>query len=270
MKPLSHILLVSDMDDTLFDKNKTVSEENLNALYKFRKLGGRFTVATGRALPSYLKYRDILKPDLPVILNNGSVIYDDEENRVIWKKCLPDSARQYIADAIEAFPDAGVEILCEDIVYVPSMTEEIMNHVEKANLRYCEMDIWDIPSQWFSVLFAMDEDRLIAFNKYLETKGYSDVTCVNSTNRYCEIMPQDVSKGKAMKKLVELFHWQDKLLCSVGDYFNDLEMIQCADIGFAVANAPETIRKQADVVVASAEKHAFVDIVKYLTDKYCY
>lgn len=269
MKPLSHVLLVSDMDDTLFSKDKIVSQENLNALEKFRKLGGRFTVATGRSLSSYLQYRDILKPDLPVILNNGAVIYDDDEEKVIWNTLLPESARKYVSEAIAAFPQAGVEILLSDTMYIPNMTPEIMAHIEKEHLSYREVSVEETPSHWFKVLFAMDEDVLPRFNEYLEKQAHTDVQYINSSRRYCEMLPLGSSKGQAMKTLVELFHWQDKVLCSVGDYYNDLEMIRCADIGFAVQNAPEEIQKEADIVVPAAENHPFVTIVKYLVDKYC-
>ncbi len=74
--PLSHVLLITDMDDTLLRTDKSISDRNLQAIRKLRQLGGGFTIATGRSVPSYLPYHDLILPDTPVVLNNGAVLYD--------------------------------------------------------------------------------------------------------------------------------------------------------------------------------------------------
>ena len=58
--------------------------------------------------------------------------------------------------------------------------------------------------------------------------------------------------------------WQDKTLVAIGDFYNDLEMIRTADIGVAVANAPDDIKAQADMVVCSVLEGATADLVSKL------
>lgn len=53
MGKFNGVLLVSDFDDTLYGSDLRVSEENRRALDYFTGAGGIFTVATGRAHPTF-------------------------------------------------------------------------------------------------------------------------------------------------------------------------------------------------------------------------
>ena len=68
--------IVSDMDGTLLNSRGKLSEENVQAIGEFIKEGGCFTVATGRMLPSVERFIKRLQVNLPVILYNGTKIYD--------------------------------------------------------------------------------------------------------------------------------------------------------------------------------------------------
>ena len=48
MKTFEGIMLISDMDGTLLNKDGQISEKNIEAIQEFISLGGKFTVATGR------------------------------------------------------------------------------------------------------------------------------------------------------------------------------------------------------------------------------
>ena len=72
----NQLMLVSDMDDTLFDSRKHISDRNRNAIWEFQKKGGLFTVATGRSVTGLRPYQQMINIQMPVILYNGSCIYD--------------------------------------------------------------------------------------------------------------------------------------------------------------------------------------------------
>ena len=83
------VLLVSDFDDTLYDSHHQVPERNRRALDYFRSQGGRFTVATGRARRTFAPYHDLVPLDAPVVLSNGSAIYDFSKNEMLEQTFLP-------------------------------------------------------------------------------------------------------------------------------------------------------------------------------------
>lgn len=266
-KILSDILLVSDMDDTLLMPDKSVSAENLEAIAKLRSLGGKFTVATGRSIESFQQYQELLRPDLPVILNNGAVIYDIWQKKIIWNSLLPQTARGYLFEVMERFPEVGAEVLREDGMYIVNLTPIIMDHVRREQLQYNMVSPDKIPTNWFKVLFAMEPSHMEKFNRYLAENNHEDVEYIHSSSRYCEMLPKGSSKGHAMRKLLELINGPAMVVCGAGDYYNDAELILFSHFGVAVQNAPLEICKLADKVVCKNTSHAMVEIVEWLIQK---
>ena len=50
----------------------------------------------------------------------------------------------------------------------------------------------------------------------------------------------------------------------VGDYENDMTLLECADIGYAVGNAIESVKSIADRVTVSNKEHALAAIINDL------
>ena len=87
-------LLVSDMDGTLLNSKGKLSEENKRAIEYFVDNGGQFTLATGRMLPSVKRHIHKLKVTLPVIMYNGTKIYDFSNDEVIYEKFLEEERKE--------------------------------------------------------------------------------------------------------------------------------------------------------------------------------
>ena len=85
---ISKVVLVTDMDGTLLNSKKEVTPKDRKAIEYFMSLGGRFTVATGRTIQSFSHYYDLLDLRFPVIMFNGSVIYDKSKEKVVYTECM--------------------------------------------------------------------------------------------------------------------------------------------------------------------------------------
>ena len=57
-------------------------------------------------------------------------------------------------------------------------------------------------------------------------------------------------------KYVEI---RDEDIITVGNYYNDLDMLQHATVGIAVANAVDDVKKEADFVTESDNNHDAVE-----------
>ena len=53
---ISKVLLITDMDGTFLPASKIPSEGNLKALQRFQQAGGKFSIATGRAIQASQQY----------------------------------------------------------------------------------------------------------------------------------------------------------------------------------------------------------------------
>ena len=79
------VLLVSDFDDTLYGEDMRITRENVEALTYFTREGGTFTVATGRARPNFAPHASHIPINAPVILSNGSALYDFRTGEMIYE-----------------------------------------------------------------------------------------------------------------------------------------------------------------------------------------
>ena len=79
------VLLASDFDNTLIYTEEALRsgapvpellEANRKALEHFMAEGGRFTIATGRALAAFIRYADKVPMNAPAVVCNGAALYD--------------------------------------------------------------------------------------------------------------------------------------------------------------------------------------------------
>ncbi len=261
---VSGLLLVTDMDGTMLTTDKHISEENITAIHEFQKAGGRFSIATGRSIPSLEHYIHLLKIDTPVILYNGGAIYDYDKGEIVWHSVLSEQAKAYLLDVCEKFPEIGVEVMLEDQMYVVRENWIVKKHLDTEHLSYITCSIDEVPNGWFKVLFALEPSKMDEFEAYMLAKEYKDVCFVRSFTHYFEMLPFGSSKGGALLHLAELTGVPMKKTVAIGDYYNDLEMIQNAGIGVAVSNAPQELKKVADLVVCDNDHHAIADLIHRL------
>ena len=97
------VLLASDFDNTLLyteDALRTggpvppLPERNREALAYFMAQGGRFAIATGRALPAFLRHAGDVPMNAPGVVCNGAAIYDFEKGEYLETAMLDEAARQ--------------------------------------------------------------------------------------------------------------------------------------------------------------------------------
>lgn len=251
------------MDDTLLNRKKEITAGNRDAIAGFIAQGGHFVIATGRAVPATEPYVEQLGIKEPCILYNGAAIYDFEKHRFLWTAALPPTARGYLREILDAFPEVGAEILYGDRIYVVRKNKFVSWHVDVEHLDYSEVSPDELPDGWFKVLFIMDSAIQAEVWQYMQDRQYPDVVFIKSSEIYLEMMPIGVSKGDALLKLARLLGIEAENTAGIGDYNNDIELIRKAGVGFAVANAPDEIRTLADVTAPDCDQDAVAWAINY-------
>ena len=78
------------------------------------------------------------------------------------------------------------------------------------------------------------------------------------------IVDENVSKGKALVYMAREISIDVKDFAAIGDSENDVEMIEVAGIGIAVANADEKLKAAADVIVSGSDGEGVEQALKLL------
>ncbi len=273
MPDFSDTVLITDLDGTLLPQSKIVDPVDLRAIERFKSCGGTFTVATGRIYQAAEQFFDVLKPNAPVIMNNGGLIYDIQKKENLYALFLDRAAEDYTRILMEKFPDMGVEINTADKIYVAKMTKWEKVHLSLTHLKYEERSIEDIPTgRWCKVLYSFGDGKVRELAEFAAEMGWNKTGFVVSGDFLFECLPKGSTKGSALKILSEKCGWGSLTVAAAGDYDNDLEMIEFADVGIAPQNARDIVKSSAEyVTAASCEEGAIAEAIEYLekrdTDK---
>ena len=154
------LLLVSDFDDTLYDFHHRIPPRNLEALGRWIGQGGRFTVATGRAHRTFAPYAHLAPINAPVVLSNGSTIYDFQTETMLVQTLLDDRAPGDFQTLMEAMPSLGLETYHGEDIYVYRPNAITDAHMKKVGTDYEVRDIPDMPAPWTKAIVQQEIDGL--------------------------------------------------------------------------------------------------------------
>ena len=263
---LSKVILLSDLDGTLLNSKKEISEKDMSAIRKFTSLGGKFSIATGRTVQTFEQYRKKLNISIPVILFNGSLIYDYNFEQTLYINELPESAEKITEELLNSADFAGGEVLKADGTYVFRNNEYEQLHTNLCNITPYYSDLDKISGDgWLKVLFAMSPQNMPIFKEIIKDKNYSGVEFVKSADIFFEMLTAGITKGSALNEYRKIENFKDFTFVSIGDFDNDIEMIQQADFGVCPANAQDNVKSVADLVLENTnDTGAVAELIEYI------
>ena len=257
-------LIISDLDNTLLPTTHMIPQKNLDAIKYFTDNGGEFAIATGRSVPSAERYIKQMDIKLPVIVYNGSGIYDFNKKEFLWNASVHHIAYDIVKTVLEEFPDIGVEVFNGIEIYVLNYTPMIEQHLVDEKIGFIPATLETVPKPWHKVLFIGERERIEVVRKRLAEFPQDDIYFVFSSYTYFEMLPMGLSKGSALVKLSELIGFDIAKTIAIGDYYNDLDMIKRSGFGVAVQNAPDEIKAAAQLVVGHCDDGAVAELIQVL------
>jgi len=81
---------------------------------------------------------------------------------------------------------------------------------------------------------------------------------------FSDIVPQGSSKAVGMEHILRHYGISHDDTVAFGDGANDIEMLDYADIGVAMGNASETVKKHADYVTSDSDSDGIANALKHL------
>ncbi|MGI5977778.1 MAG: HAD-IIB family hydrolase [Candidatus Limivicinus sp.] len=245
MGRFSNILMASDFDRTLTDFQSNIPQKNIEAIREFEAEGGLFTMATGRSVPMFRKYMDMVPTNAPLVLYNGAAIYDSVSGELLDVQEIP-GGRELVRELHDRYPRLWLEIQGVDYHYLfeeNPMRDKFLDFFGAAH-KLITVDELPLPliKPSFSGTFidhtaaAFYEDINGEFQYFRETaeemrRDYGDIMEVDlAMPRIIDLQAKNVSKGRAARKLAERLG--RKILVCCGDGLNDVSMLKEADHPF--------------------------------------
>lgn len=268
-------LICSDIDMTFYSKDGVVPERNRKELRRYMEQGGLFTFASGRNgfdLP-------LIIPDLentvnvPAVLCNGSLFFD-VKSRSASDETFVDAkrAQKLFREAARLFPEVGFRLTTRDGFLVPEGQTRIIESLRNEGLMGIThlAPLEDITGEeTYKAVFIGDADALPPLIEYIKN-NYGDVFDVTASTKWnTELQPKGVTKAVGVLKLkeaVKRYRPDIKLYC-IGDYYNDIEMLEAADIAVCPSNAADEVKDICDAVLCECGEGAVGDLIERIGEK---
>lgn len=266
MGKFENILICTDLDGTLFNDDKEISDENRKMIEYFKSEGGLFCFVTGRTPKGAALIARAAKPNMPCVVFNGAGIYDFEKKQHIWTTGLDNKAGEVIKLVTDKLPNMGVIVPSDDDVYFCNenfMTD--MYYKLTVGENKIVKNYWDIGDEWKKVIFADTPERLAEVKAIVDESSYKDkYFYVKSHDCLFEVLPLGINKSSGIKKLKEYCSLENRMIVAVGDGDNDADMLEFADIGVAMENATSAAKEAADYITVSCNEHAIARVISDL------
>ncbi len=281
MGKFTGVLLASDFDNTLVYTESALKglapmpellPENRQAIEYFMAEGGTFSIATGRALPSFEIVRPGLPMNGPTILFNGAAIYDFKAKQYLCTAFLPDTVRPHIMQVLDAWPEAAVELYHDDnAIFALHANELTLAHLHLTHEATEMLETIDqAPSPISKALFEIVPEKMAALHRYVTGMPWASRYEIVPSNSYLlELTAKGASKGDMVQRLAQLLHIAPQNIYCVGDHANDLGMLAVSAIPFAPANAIECVRQVPGIhILPDARNGAIAALIRQLDERY--
>lgn len=258
-------LIALDLDGTLLDSRKRVSQRNLDALEKARRMGVLIVPVTGR--PAQGLPQAVL--DLPglryAVTSNGATIRDLQENRYLLEKHLTPADCLRVLEACADF-DMIREVFREGVGYLTQGDRDILwaRYEGTPMMEYVLGTRRVLPGSLEE--FLREDDRPLEELFFLtdspEVKealrqrlsALPDISFADPAPKDLEVMVGGINKGEALIYLLDLLGIDPQETMAIGDGGSDLPLLKAAGIGVAMDNALPFVKEAADWVTASCDE----------------
>ena len=262
----------------------------------FITIGTKVVIASGRPLSSVSSFANESGASKYVICGNGALLYDTENNEILYDKSIE---RKKALEIIKICEENSIfySIYTENLTIAKSLNYNIlffnnenkkMPDSKKTSIKIMD-DIYKYVEENKNVnvlkITICDENKVIfgGIIRKLRAVKNIDVLDVQHMARkvitlgteekaveyhYTEIANADVNKWNAIEKLAEKLNINKEEIATIGDNMNDKQMIENAGLGVIMENSAPYMKEFADVVTASNNEDGVAKAIeKYILEE---
>lgn len=253
-------LLALDLDGTLLDNQGGLSSKQILAVRKAQEAGVTVVLATGRYYMQTKRIIDQLGFKGLLVSNDGAVTIKTNTKEILHEfsysinevapliyYCRKHNIHFSVCTAFDYF-----------VEFMDDYQEEKHKKYEIAHTIH------------YDVLTLKEKVMKFTVHDVNRKEGWQNIGLSESLKRkvdgefFKEFVHQEASKTSGLKKVLEHLNISPSEMIAIGDYYNDLDMIEYAGLGIAMGNAPEEVKQKANAITLSNEE----DGVYYAVEKY--
>ena len=248
-------MILLDLDGTLLNKNKKIGQKDIETLEYLQKKGICNVFATGRNLFSAKKViPDNISLDY-LVFSSGAGIIDWKTKEIIFKSTLNNQEIKNI-ESILRKQDVNftIQLAIPDNhkYYFYRASNKHTDFETRNNLykNYCFKLDKTYPlktASQFIVILQTEEEFNQIKSKLNDFKVIRATSPLDNKSIWLEIVANNVSKAEGGKRICKILNIPEKNTLSIGNDYNDIDLLNWTDKSFVVNNSPNILKQQFTV-----------------------
>jgi Cof subfamily protein (haloacid dehalogenase superfamily) len=240
-------LILADVDGTLVDENKVLTDRARQAVQRLHDGGIRFAITSGRPPRGMAMLFDPLQLTTPIAGFNGG-LFVTRDLKMLQARTLPDDVAIQAIELLRAHElDAWVYRGNDWLV-----TRRDAPHVarEASTVGFSPRVVADFTGELTEVAkivgISDDRDRMQRCDSDAQAAFAGRVTASQSQPYYLDITHKDANKGAVVDYLSEHLNIPPEEIATIGDQPNDVLMFKRSGFSIAMGNASDQVKAAAD------------------------
>jgi Cof subfamily protein (haloacid dehalogenase superfamily) len=254
-------LVAIDLDDTLLHDDLKISLRAKNDIREAMARGITVTLATGRMFAAAIPYAKELELDVPLITYQGAMVkYTD--GQLVFHQTIPLELAQQVVNFIRPYGH-HINVYVNDELFMEKDSPEGRSYVAvtKVPPRFVESfdKLWAEPTK---LVIIAEEQELEVLAQRLTQEFGTALNVTRTLSHLLEVTHCKVTKGTALKALTESLELQPQQVMAIGDSLNDIEMIQFAGLGVAMANSVPQLKEYARYITLTNNEDGVAEVLE--------
>jgi hypothetical protein len=245
-------MLLSDLDGTLLDDSKQISNDNYTAIQALIHNNKYFVICSGRSNMSLNHINKQLNINIKgcyTIAYNGGLIYKSDTGEVILAHFMPIEFIKSIISFCKSY-SSNIVIYKEEKLICENLTEIIARYAKNSFLKPVVVNFDDIIDNKINKILVIEDNSILKKleNDFISDNRFTNINCFFSSDSLLEFNPPNVDKGTAIKELADYLNININNVAAIGDSYNDIPMLKAAGLSIAVANAEDEVKAVAKYI----------------------
>ncbi|TPX55519.1 hypothetical protein CcCBS67573_g09459 [Chytriomyces confervae] len=239
-------LLAIDLDGTTLNQRGTVSARTKNTLAQVAATGAVIALCSGRSNTTMAPAKESIGLETLQVAFNGSLGIGFH-GETLFKETL---AQDQVTAVLQVAKQLGavVNYYGESVIYAAPTTDEHMILINKLRAKvgaeFVFINDYSTLTMSTPKLMILDENVENVVATLIAQLGDGGLHFVPD-DYFVECLPANVNKGVGFAKLCKLVGISLENTVAFGDGINDIEFLQTAGLGIAMANAKPELKKVA-------------------------
>jgi Cof subfamily protein (haloacid dehalogenase superfamily) len=243
-------VIATDLDGTLLHSDHSLDPFTAQTVRAIAARGVNIIIATGRHYRDVAGIRDVLGVDAYLITSNGARVHAPGDECVYARNLDPEVVRRLVQpDLAGGNGRVIVNLFADDAWLIDRHAPELLVFHQDSGFKYEVMDLREHDGENIAkVLYVGDPADLKETAANLEREFGDSIYVTYSLPDCLEVMTRDVSKGRALRFVLERLDADVAHCVAFGDNMNDIDLLETAGHPFMMSNAnPDLIKRLPDV-----------------------